>query len=129
MGLAERKLIQSVMDGDFKTFQSEINQVCGKDVKLSFDWSLLENHTNTKYIVEEKIYRSNMLDRILTALKNIASDDMGKAALKEGLKEIHMIPDGKAPTFEGGILTVRNGLAGEGAWDTEHIQKVIESKL
>lgn len=129
MGLAERKLVQAAKDGDFKHFQDEINQLCGKEVKLNFDWSTVESHSEGKSILENKRYKSFMFDRIVLALKNIASDDMGKTALKETLKEIHMIPEAGAPSFEGGILTIRNDLTGNGAYSAEHIQQFLEKNL
>lgn len=129
MGLAERKAVQVVKDGDYKTFQNEINKICGFDVKMNFDWSLIENHSDCKSIMDNHRYKSFMFDRILGALTKITADDMGKGAIKESLKEIQMIPEAGAATFAAGVLTVRNDLTGNCAYSADQIQTVLEKNL
>ena len=129
MGLAERKLVQAAKDTDFKSFSENVKAICGFDVKLSFDWAAVENHADCQWICANKKYNDYFFDRVTTVLTTICGDDMGKTAVREKLKEINMIPAAGDLDFTNGVFTIRNDLVGNGAYDAEQIQNVLEKGL
>jgi hypothetical protein len=54
---------------------------------------------------------------------------MGKTAARERLKEIQMFAEAGEPEFANGVLTIRNDVTGNGAYDAVQIQAVIEKGL
>jgi hypothetical protein len=129
MGLAERKAVHEVKENAFKEFEAKVAQVCGFSPKLEFDWATLENNPECVSFIERKRPSAYMFDRVLTALTAVCADDMGKSAIKEGLKEIKMIPAAGSLEFVGGVLTVRNCFGMNGAYDAKQIQNVLEKGL
>lgn len=129
MGLAERKAIAAAKDSDYKEFEEQVKSICGFEVKLTFDWAMVENHADCIWICASKRYNGYMFEPVTAALKNICGDDMGREAIKAGLKEINMIPATGDLEFSAGVLTVRNDLTGNGAYGAENIQEVLEKGL
>lgn len=129
MGLAERKAIQTAKDTDFKVFTQKVTEICGFLPKLEFDWSAVEANKECIWILDKKKYNSYMFDRVIEVLTTVCSDDMGKSALKDGLKEIRMLPLAGNLEFKDGILTIHNDLTGNGAYDADSIRDVLEKGL
>ncbi len=129
MGLAERRAVELVKETEFKMFEGKVKEICGVDVKLTFDWSAVESHKDCVWICENKKFDYYMWDNITTALTAITADNMGKEAVKNGLKAINMIPVAGELEFTSGVLTVRNDLTGNGAYDAGQIQSKLESGL
>lgn len=129
MGLAERRLVTAAQEQEFKPFEAKVKEICGFDVKLTFDWAALENNSQCQWICENKKVSSYIFERVTDALKSVCADDMGKTAARERLKEIQMFPAAGDPEFANGILTVRNDVTGNGAYDAAQIQAVIEKGL
>jgi len=44
MGLAERRLVAAAQEQEFKPFEAKVKEICGFDVKLTFNWAALENN-------------------------------------------------------------------------------------
>lgn len=129
MGLAERRAVTAVKENDYKTFEAKVKELCGFEVKMTFDWPTIENHKDCVWICENKRYNGYMFDPIAEALKNVCADNMGKDAVKSALKEINMIPSTGDLTFENGVLTIRNDLTGNGAYGADSIQSTLEKGL
>lgn len=129
MGLAERKAVNSIKEGEFKDFEAKVKSTCGFEVKITMDWSSLENNTYAVDIAERKRFSYYAGDFIISALQAVCSDNMGKEAVKSGLKEIHIFPAAGDLDFTNGILTVRNDLTGNGAYGADQIQAKLESGL
>lgn len=129
MGLAERRLVSAAQEQEFKPFANKVKEICGFDVKLTFDWASIENNSQCQWICENKKISDYIFERVTTALTAVCADDMGKTAARERLKEIQMFPIAGSPEFENGVLTVRNDVTGNGAYDAEQIQAVIEKGL
>lgn len=129
MGLAERKAIQAAKDTDYKDFERRVQAIIGTEVVLKFDWSAVEANKDCLWILENKRHNTYMFDRVLESLSKVCADDMGKSAVKEGLKEINLIPVAGDLAFAAGVLTVRNDLTGNGAYDAERIRQTLESGL
>ncbi len=130
MGLAERKLVQAAKDIDFKNFEQNLNKVCGFLPKVDIDWSALENHKDCVWAFENKEQNTLLFDPIIEALKSVCSDEMGKTALREGLKAIKISFAAGELEFSKGTLFVRSDIAGmDGAWDFDAIKTKLEKGL
>jgi len=87
MGLAEKRLAESIKTDKLVTFEKKISDIAGYHINVEIDW---ETFTN---------FDANPLNRLVTVmfesvesvLKKICSDEMGKQALKDGLSTIHLI--------------------------------------
>ena len=129
MGLAERRAVQTAKDTDYKAFEEKMKGICGYDVALNFDWAAVENHAECTSICERKKYNDYMLDRVVNVFTSVCSDDMGKSAVREKLKEVKMVPTTGDLSFAGGVFTVHNDLTGQGAWGEDQIKAALEKGL
>lgn len=111
MGLAERRAVKAYQDDIFPGKKKEIDEVAGFDVPLEIDWVSLSVE-DYGHLYEEgftKVY----FDPLIAALKSICRDDMGREALREGLKKV-VIRNSDTYyhsggfKFEDGILTLDN---------------------
>lgn len=129
MGLAERKAANGIKEGEFKEFEAKAKQICGFAVKITMDWASLENNIYAPDIAERKGFTGYVGDFLLTALQTICADNMGKEAIKSGLKEIQIFPFAGDLEFANNTLVVRNDLTGNGAYGADQIQSKLESGL
>lgn len=130
MGLNERRKIKELQDTTFPERVKEIEEICGKAIAYEVDWeSLADDAQGLNFIDNLSCHRLNM------ALRVICSDDMGKQAVRDGLKLIKLknVKDVSAMkmTFEGGVLEMHcayaqgtTGMHSDGA-----IRQLLESKL
>ena len=110
MGLKENRFTKTFQDEQFPQLKAQIIEAAGFDVALNIEWSTLfeERFLHLYSDSYPKIYFLPLIE----AFKSIASDDMGKEALKESLKQIHITntKDHHNPknaySFSNGILTV-----------------------
>lgn len=109
MGLAERRAIQEFKDKSYPSLKKEIDQAAGFEVPVEVQWDTLAVE-GLSHLTEEsfpKVFFTPVRD----ALKAITIDDMGKNALKSGLKKI-VVANTKESygasgfSFEGGTLTL-----------------------
>ena len=103
MGLNERRKIKDLQDTTFPGRVKEIEEICGKPIPYDVDWnSLADDLEALNFIDNISCHRLNM------ALRVICQDDMGKEAVREGLKLIKLknVKDKKDMkiTFTGGTL-------------------------
>lgn len=129
MGLAERKAVQSVKESDFSQFTKNVAEICGFAPNINFSWSDLENNSQCIWIVENKKHNSYMFDRVTEALRKICGDEMGKSAVKQGLKELNLVPKAGDLDYKDGTFTISNDLTGNGAYDAQRIQEFLEKHL
>jgi hypothetical protein len=129
MGLAERKLVQAAKETDYKDFETKMKGIVGFDVKLDFDWATLEACNDFADAMRLKRYNERIFDRIAEAFTEICADDMGKTAVKEGLKEIKMFAKEGPVEFAAGVLTVNSDLGSGGSWPASRIKSEVEKGL
>ena len=103
MGLAERRKIKEMQDTTFPARVKEIEEICGAAIPYEVDWDSLSDSMEALNFVDNiSCHRLNM------ALRMICQDDMGKQAVREGLKKVKLknVKDeaSKTATFEGGVL-------------------------
>lgn len=131
MGLAERRGVKAFQDNRFPALRAEIDQVAGFPVDVEVDWTSLA-HDDMAHLYEEawpKVYFVPLIE----ALRSITADDLGRDALKAGLKKV-VIHDGGSswPTFEDGVLTLHFYAISnldDVAERTGSIQKLLEKGL
>jgi hypothetical protein len=115
MGLNERRKIKELQG------VKEIEEICGKPVPYEVDWeSLADDAEALNFMDNISCHRLNM------ALRSICIDDMGKEAVRDGLKLVKLknVKDkgSMKMTFTGGVLEMHcayalrtDGMFGDGA--------------
>src|SRR6476661_4128785 len=103
MGLNERRKIKELQDTTFPGRVKEIEEICGKAIPYEVDWdSLADDAEGLNFIDNISCHRLNM------ALRVICQDDMGKQAVRDGLRAVKLknVKDKKDMnmTFENGVL-------------------------
>lgn len=127
MGLNERRKIKELQDTTLPERMKEIEEICGKAIPYDVDWeSLADDAEGLNFIDNVSCHRLNM------ALRVICTDDMGKEAVREGLKVIKLknVKD-KSMTFEAGTLSMNcaYGQGLSGAFSDGEIRELLTKKL
>jgi len=130
MGLTEKRKIKELQDTVLPGRVKEIEEICGKAIAYDIDWaSLAEDAEGLNFLDNISCHRLNM------ALRVICQDDLGKEAVREGLKSIRItnLKDkaAKKLTFEGGVLLMACAYAKglDGAFSDNEIRALLVSKL
>jgi hypothetical protein len=130
MGLAERRKIKEIQDEVLPGRVKEIEEICGKPIPYEVDWDSLANDAaGLNFLDNLSCHRLNM------ALRTICIDDLGKEAVREGLKLIRLknVPDAAARyiAFEGGVLEMHcaYALGASGMISDGEIREVLMAKL
>ena len=130
MGLNERRKIKELQEVTFPARVKEIEEICGKAIPYEVDWdSLADDAEALNFIDNISCHRLNM------ALRTICIDDMGKEAVRDGLKMIKLknVKDKSAMkmTFEGGALEMHcaYALRTEGMHGDSAIKDLLVKKL
>ena len=85
MGLGERRKIKELQDVTFPERVREIEEICGKAIPYEVDWeSLADDAEGLNFIDNLSCHRLNM------ALRTICIDDMGKEAVRDGVRLIKL---------------------------------------
>src|ERR1700712_419234 len=103
MGLNERRKIEELKTVTFPARVKEIEEICGKAIPYEVAWdSLTDDMEGLNFIDNISCHRLNM------ALRGICQDEMGKQAVRDGLKLIKLknVKDKSkmAMTFANGTL-------------------------
>ena len=86
MGLAEKRVIKSFQDEKFNQINEEINTIVGKKLEIDVNWeSIAEEGMSNMY---DEAWSKVYFNPLISALKNICSDDMGKEAISENLDKV-----------------------------------------
>ena len=85
MGLNERRKVEDLKNTTFPGRVKEIEEICGKAIPYEVDWeSLADDAEGLNFIDNLSCHRLNM------ALRVICQDDMGKQAVRDGLKVVKL---------------------------------------
>jgi hypothetical protein len=103
MGLPERRKIKELQDITLPERSREIAEICGRAVPYEVDWASLENDAQALNFLDNlSCHRLNM------ALRVICQDEMGKEAVRDGLKQVRLKnvaqPQQRHLAFAGGVL-------------------------
>jgi hypothetical protein len=130
MGLNERRKIKELQEVTFPGRVKEIEEICGKAIPYEVDWPSLENDmSGLNFIDNLSCHRLNM------ALRVICQDDIGKQAVRDGLKKIKLknVKDKsqKQMSFDSGILEMHcaYALGTDGMFSDNEIRELLVDKL
>lgn len=130
MSLATRRQIKELQETVFPARTQEIAEICGRAVPYAVDWaSFADDEEALRFVDNCACHRINM------ALRVICLDDLGRDAVREGLREIAVAnvgdPSAMAMTFDDGVLTLRGAWAHgtRGMFDDGAIRTLLESRL
>jgi hypothetical protein len=135
MGLAERRASKEFQDKQFPDLRNEIQKVAGFPVPIEINWDQLAVDGQVDYYKEA--WTEIFFKPVIDALRQIARDDMGREALKEGLKKIELrnasgnSSAGNAITFINGTIMIDHELTnvGDTTDRTKHLIEVMEKAL
>ena len=130
MGLNERRKVQELKDVTLPARTKEIEEICGKSIPYEVDWaSLADDAEALNFIDNLSCHRLNM------ALRVICQDDMGKQAVRDGLKQVKLknVKDKASMkmTFDGGVLEMHcaYALRTDGMFSDNQIRELLIKKL
>jgi hypothetical protein len=130
MGLNERRKIKELQDTTIPGRVKEIEEICGKSIPYDIDWNTLaDDPTGLNFLDNISCHRLNM------ALRVICQDDMGKDAIRDGLKSVKLVnvkdKAAKKLAFSGGILEMQCAYAAglDGAFSDNEIRNLLVEKL
>ncbi|MBH9579243.1 hypothetical protein [Inhella proteolytica] len=130
MGLQERRMIQTLQQETLPARSAEIAEICGQAVPYEVDWdSLGQDGQALNFVDNTACHRLNM------ALRVICLDEMGKQAVREGLKQVKLVnvatPELKQLRFANGVLEIHNAFAhgAQGMHSDGEIRAVLEAGL
>lgn len=130
MGITERRKMKELQDVTFPGRVKEIEEICGLAIPYEVDWdSLADDAQGLNFIDNISCHRLNM------ALRPICQDELGKAAVREGLKLVRLknVKDKAAMllTFDKGQLEMHcaYALGADGMFDDNVIRKLLEKNL
>jgi hypothetical protein len=135
MGLAERRATKEFQDKQFPELRNEIQKLAGFPVPIEVSWEQLAVEGQTDYYQEA--WTEIFFKPVIEALRQIGRDDMGKEALKGGLKKIELrnstgsYSPGSAISFVNGALVIDHELSNVGDTKdrTKHIVELVEKGL
>ena len=131
MGLAEKRWVQERKTNDEAALITQIKAIAQTEVAVEIDWESFANSiADAEYIASD----SYGLPNLVKALKEITVDDLGKDAIKGGLKKIVVTaaPAEKvAFTFSQGVVTWKAyfGSSSSGYIYADAMKKAIEAEL
>ena len=130
MGLNERRKIKELQEVTFPARVKEIEEICGKAIPYEVDWdSLADDAEALNFIDNLSCHRLNM------ALRTICIDEMGKEAVRDGLKKIKLknVKDKSAMkmSFDNGVLEMHCAYAQrtDGMFSDNAIRELLVQKL
>ena len=126
MGLNERRKIKELQETTLPGRVHEIEEICGKAIPYEVDWdSLADDAEGLNFLDNLSCHRLNM------ALRAICLDDMGKEAVREGLRLVRLknVKDKASMemTFKDGILEMHcaYALRTEGMYGDGEIRELL----
>jgi hypothetical protein len=122
--------MQELQEVTFPARVKEIEEICGKAIPYDVDWNSLANDGEALNFIDNiSCHRLNM------ALRMICQDELGKAAVRDGLKTIKLanVKDKSAMQigYHDGVLEMycAYALRTDGMFSDGEIRKVLESNL
>ena len=130
MGLEERRRVKELQEVTLPGRVKEIADICGVPIPYEVDWdSIKDDVTALNFIDNFSCHRLNM------ALRVICQDDMGKEAVRDGLKLIKLknVKDKASMSlkFEAGVLEMHlaYALRTDGMYSDNEIRELLVKKL
>lgn len=126
MGLNERRKIKELQEVTIPGRVLEIEEICGKGIPYEVDWeSLADDTEGLNFLDNLSCHRLNM------TLRAICMDDMGREAVRDGLKLVKLknVKDKSDMkiSFEGGVLEMHcaYALRTDGMYSDGEIREIL----
>ena len=130
LGLKERRKIKELQEVTLPERVKEIEEICGAPIPYEVDWeSLADDMEGLNFLDNLSCHRLNM------AMRMICQDDLGKQAVREGLKKVKLrnvkIKPEMKMTFENGVLEMHcaYALRTDGMFSDGAIREFLIPKL
>ena len=130
MGLEERRRIKELQEVTFPERVREIEEICGAAIPYEVDWdSLAADAAGLNFIDNLSCHRLNM------ALRTICQDDLGREAVRDGLRLIKLknVADtgSMSIAFEDGVLEMHCAYAQgtSGMFGDNEIRELLSANL
>ena len=132
MGLQERRALKKFEEETFPKLQARINEAAGFEVPIAVKWDTLAEE-NYGHLYEEA-FDKVFFKPLLGAIKGVCIDDMGRDALRDGLKNVKIQGGSSDVSFAKGVLSlsfnpVANLDEGSITERTQTIQTLLEKSL
>ncbi len=103
MGLEEKRRLKTLKEDVFPKFDDALRQIVGTDIKYDIDWDSFASNMDAMNALEQ-----NALPTINEAFRDLCHDSVGKEAVQESIKTIHLAQGAEAQdsnfTISGGTL-------------------------
>jgi hypothetical protein len=135
MGLTERRAVEQFKNDDYPDWKAKIDNVAGFDVSIEVKW---EELAVNDYASDYADFFANVyFQPLVDALTGITIDELGRTALRDGLKTIIVRNTGgfystSGITFTDGVLTFDHQPhvnIGDVEERTKGLQQTLESGL
>ena len=130
MGLNEARKMKELREAVIPSRVKEIEEICGTAIPYDIDWqSLSSDLEGLNFLDNISCHRVNM------ALRVICQDDLGKEAVRQGLKSIRLknvkSKEQMKMTFDGGVLEMHcaYALRTDGMFSDGDIRKLMVDRL
>jgi hypothetical protein len=130
MGLEEKRAVKAAQEGWFPKRQKELNDLAGCEVPYEVDWeSFADDMKGLNW------FENNGPNQVGLAFRQVCKDQMGKDAVKEGVKKVLFknIKDAKAKklSFQNGVLELQCAFAQSpgGRFDPHEIKAALDKGL
>ena len=130
MGLDERRRIKELQEVTLPGRVKEIEEICGTAIPYEVEWdSLADDAQGLNFLDNVSCHRLNM------ALRVICLDELGKEAVRDGLKLVKLAnaatPDDMLISFTGGVLEMHCAYAqgASGMFSDDRIREVLLAGL
>jgi hypothetical protein len=130
MGLAERRKIKEIQDVTLPGRVKDIEEICGTPIPYEVDWDSFSNDLEALTWMDDI-----SCNRLNMTLRGICRDDIGKQAVRDGLKKIKLKNVKTAAemyiAFDGGVLEMHcaYALRGDGMFTPTQIDDVLSKNL
>ncbi|NOK23833.1 hypothetical protein [Corallococcus carmarthensis] len=105
MGLAERKEMAAFKKDSFAPKVAELKEAAGgADIQVTLD------EASFTTVAAIQMISNGIFDRLIDDMKYVCNDDVGKEAVRDGIKTLHIVhkdEPGFTLDLTGGTLTVR----------------------
>ncbi len=88
LGLADRRALKKYQDEKLPALKKAINEAAGFSVELDIKWENIARPGEGERYNDDDYWTNIYFVPLANALKSIAADEMGKKALKAGLKKV-----------------------------------------
>ncbi|HWO22310.1 MAG TPA: hypothetical protein VNO30_26305 [Kofleriaceae bacterium] len=135
MGLAERRATKEFQDKHLPELTKEVQKHAGFEVPIEVNWDQLAVEGQSSAYKE--YWTEVFFNPVIEALRQVGRDDMGKEALKSGLKKIEFrnsagyYSPGSAISFEGGAIVIDHDYSnlGDTKDRTQYLVEIVEKGL